>query len=188
MGLAIVHGIVTSYGGEIRVESAPGEGSVFSIYLRRIAGTSEILSTNPTRAIREGQGCILWVDDEPLLSRMGREMLESLGYEVVACINGVEALEIFRDMPYRFDVVITDQTMPILTGEKLAQEIRLIRADIAIILCTGFSHLIDEEKAVAMGLNAFFMKPLDRQFLAYTLEQVLGQRSRVSPPVVPSDM
>ncbi len=175
MGLAIVHGIVTSYGGEIQVLSTPGAGSTFTIYLPRLADATEAMSAKPAGAIDQGKGCILWVDDEPLLLRMGQEMLVKLGYEVVAHMSSREALETFRAMPYRFDLVITDQTMPILAGERLAKELRHIRADIPIVLCTGFSHVIDAEKAAATGINAFCMKPVEMKALARTIEQVLGR-------------
>jgi CheY-like chemotaxis protein len=116
------------------------------------------------------------VDDEEALSSLGQQMLEYLGYDVVISMCSHEALEIFRSMPYRFDLVITDQTMPHMTGEALARELRDIRPDIPIILCTGFSHTIDAEKAAAQGIDAFLIKPLTARDLGQVIRQILSPR------------
>ena len=129
-----------------------------------------------------GQNCILFVDDEEMLARSGQAILEKLGYEVVNRTSSLEALEVFRAMPERFDLVITDQTMPHMTGETLAREIRRIRPDTRIILCTGFSHTINAEKTQDLGIDAFCMKPLIPKDLAVTIQQVLEQ----PPELVPS--
>jgi CheY-like chemotaxis protein len=176
IGLSIVHGIATSYGGAVTAESRPGEGSAFAIYLPRFESPTAIETSEVAEVLPQGPSCILYVDDEALLARLGQEMLASMGYEVVATTSSAEALERFRAMPERFDLVITDQTMPSLTGENLARELRRIRADIPIILCTGFSHVIDAQKAQAMGINAFCMKPLDRGKFTRVIERVLGRR------------
>jgi CheY-like chemotaxis protein len=175
MGLAIVHGIVTSYGGAVTVESTPGEGSAFRVDLPRLGESVEADPSESPEAGPQGHGCILFVDDEELLARLGQETLEPLGYEVVPSVSSVDALSLFQAAPQRFDLVITDQTMPVMTGEQLARELRRIRIDIPIILCTGFSHLIDAERAQAVGISAFCMKPVDIQELARTIERVLGR-------------
>jgi PAS domain S-box-containing protein len=180
MGLAMVHGIVISHGGALTVQSATGTGTTFEIYLPRIDQTTEE-TTRSEVSIPHGKGCILFVDDEGALARLGQEMLEQLGYDVVARISSIEALEAFRAMPQRFDVVITDQTMPHMTGEALTRELRRIRPDIPIILCTGFSHVMNTEKAHALGIDAFCMKPLSTQDLGLTIQQVLAQRSEQIP-------
>jgi CheY-like chemotaxis protein len=172
MGLAVVHGITTSHGGVIDVQSAPGEGTTFTIYLPRIADVA-VEETPVLEALPHGSGRILFVDDERLLVRWGQEMLERLGYEVVAYTRSGEALEAFRRAPHRFDLVITDQTMPYLTGEKLAAEIKRLRPDIPIILCTGFSYTMDAEKAQALGFAAFCFKPLVARELVDTIQRVL---------------
>ena len=128
-------------------------------------------------AIPHGRSCILFVDDEVMLARLGQEMLELLGYDVVSRTSSIEALEVFRAMPQRFDVVVTDQTMPNMTGEHLARALRRIRPDIPIILCTGCSHTMTSEKAQAVGIDAFCMKPVVTRDLAVTIQQVLEQRS-----------
>lgn len=172
MGLAVVHGIVTSYGGTIRVESTPGQGTTFMIYFPRLEQsiTSE---SQKVKAIPRGDECILFVDDEEPLARLGQQMLASLGYTVVVRTSSIEALEAFRAAPHRFDLVITDQTMPNMTGEILAKELHRIRPDIPIILCTGFSHLMTPEKAQALGIQAYLSKPIVLHDLGVTIRRVL---------------
>jgi CheY-like chemotaxis protein len=174
MGLAVVHGIVTSHSGAIDVDSRPGQGTTFTIYLPQIqaAGTEELPPDTPAP---QGTGQILFVDDEETLARLGQRMLERLGYGVVARTNSIEALETFRNTPEAFDLVITDQTMPQMTGAVLARELRQIRPDIPIILCTGFSHVIDTDKAAAQGIDAFLLKPLIAKDLGLAIQQVLSQ-------------
>jgi CheY-like chemotaxis protein len=121
-----------------------------------------------------GQERILFVEDEAPLAELGWTMLTHLGYNVVACTSSREALDIFRAEPQRFDLVITDYTMPELTGEVLAREVRLLRPDLPIILCTGFSHALTPERARALGINAFLMKPLMVRDLGLAIRHVLG--------------
>jgi CheY-like chemotaxis protein len=176
MGLAMVHGIVTSHGGAITVQSAPGKGTTFQIYLPCIetAVDGEALVEEP---LPYGSGSILFVDDENSLARVGQRLLEQLGYDVVVKTNSLEALGVFRINPYRFDLVITDQTMPYVTGAALADKFRHIRPDIPIILCTGFSHTIDAAEAKTQGIDAFLMKPLMLRDLGRTIQKVLAQRT-----------
>jgi CheY-like chemotaxis protein len=180
IGLAVVHGIVTSHGGAITVESTPGEGTTFTVYLPRIADRAET-DTLLEEPVQGGQECILFVDDQELLARAAQAILAQLGYTVVRHTSSVEALEAFRAAPQRYDLVITDQTMPNLTGEALARELRRLRPDIPIILCTGFSHTMTREKARLLGINAFLMKPLTLRDLARTIREVLTQRSAQAP-------
>jgi signal transduction histidine kinase/ActR/RegA family two-component response regulator len=177
MGLAVVHGIVTNHGGAIIVQSTLGVGTTFAIYLPRIAeaATSE---QQHEAALPPGQGRILFVDDEEALAHMAQALLTRLGYEVVIQTSSLAALEIFRSTPQRFDLLITDQTMPGLTGEALACEIRRLRPDIPIILCTGFSYTMDADKATTLGINAFLMKPLVAHDLSLAIRQVFAQRAR----------
>jgi PAS domain S-box-containing protein len=176
MGLAIVHGIIISHGGAITVESALEEGSTFTIYLPQIAHDPAAAADPPEPFILQGTGRILFVDDEEVLARLGQALLEHLGYDVAAYTNSLDALKAFQAEPYRFDLVITDQTMPAMTGATLVEELRRIRSDIPIILCTGFSHLVNAEKAEALGVDAFVTKPGVTQELAVTIQQVLGQQ------------
>jgi CheY-like chemotaxis protein len=125
----------------------------------------------------QGKACILFVDDEESLVRLGEQILTHFGYEVVGQTSSVDALQLFRTTPQRFHLVITDQTMPHMSGEILAGELRRIRPDIPIILCTGFSHVMDETQARALGLNAFLLKPCTGKELALAVQQVLAPRS-----------
>ncbi|MBM3226641.1 MAG: response regulator, partial [Candidatus Tectomicrobia bacterium] len=176
MGLAVVHGIVTNHRGAIALHSTPGEGSTFEVYLPRI----DMPVTNPTthdERLLHGQGVILFVDDEEAIARLGQQMLEKLGYQAVVETSSLVALETFRQRPQHFDLVITDQTMPQMTGEVFAQELRAIRPDIPIILCTGFSHTVDADKARAQGIDAFLMKPMVARDLGQALQDVLQRRA-----------
>ena len=174
MGLAVVHGIVKSHGGAITVQSEPGRGTAFEIFLpiiqSRITPFEEKGSAPAT-----GHERILFVDDEKTLADLGRQMLERLGYSVVCRTSSIEALELFKTRPDQFDMVITDMTMPNLTGDKLAGQLMQIRADIPVILCTGFSERISEEKAKEMGIREFILKPLVIDKLAGTVRSVLDQ-------------
>jgi len=172
MGLAVVHGIVKSHGGAICVHSKPGKGTSFTIYLpliraevKKTAGTGTKLPT--------GDECILFVDDEKTLVDLGRQMLERLGYRVECRTSSIEALELFKNRPDQFDLVITDMTMPNLTGDKLTRQIMNIRPDIPVILCTGFSEQIGEESAKELGIREFIFKPLEMEKLAGTVRKVL---------------
>ena len=172
MGLAVVHGIVTSHGGAITVQSTPGSGTTFAIYLPRLPAATEA-DIHPEDLLPCGKGRILFVDDEAAIAHLGQALLEPLGYEVVVSTSSLAALEAFRATPHRFDLVITDQTMPTMTGEALARALRRLRPDIPIILCTGFSHTMDADKARALGMNAFLLKPLRAWELGATIQQVL---------------
>ena len=174
MGLSVVHGIVRSYDGAITASSELGKGSVFRVYLPVIDRQLE-----PRAAAEEhiptGSERILFVDDEPPLANIAKQTLETLGYDVQTRTSSIEALELFKSQRDRFDLVITDMTMPNMTGEDLAQELMRIKPGIPIILCTGFSSKIDERKASAMGIRAFVLKPVVIREIATTIRKVLDQ-------------
>jgi CheY-like chemotaxis protein len=127
-------------------------------------------------AIPRGKEQILLVDDEVVQVRSEQHLLERLGYKVIAKTDSLEALEVFRSQPEAFDLVITDQAMPHMTGIKLAEELMRIRSDIPIILCTGFSEAVDGKEAKAMGIREFMMKPFSARDLAETVRRVLGEK------------
>jgi len=172
MGLAIVHGIVKSYGGFISLYSEPGEDTVFHVFLPVIVKEllPEIKDIEP---IPIGRERILFIDDEEILAEMGKSMLERLGYQVTVRNNSMEALEIFQNQPDLFDLVITDQTMPGMTGADIARKMIQIRPDIPIILCTGYSTVISDEKAKSYGIKEFALKPLSKKDIAVLIRKVL---------------
>jgi CheY-like chemotaxis protein len=135
-------------------------------------------TTSRDESLPVGKGVILFIDDEEAIARVSQRILEQLGYQAVVRTSSLTALETFRQTPHHFDLVITDQTMPHMTGEALAYELRRIRPGIPIILCTGFSHTIDAEKAQAQGIDAFLMKPLVARDLGLAIQHVLAQRGR----------
>jgi nitrogen-specific signal transduction histidine kinase len=172
LGLSVVHGIVKQHDGFITVISEPGRGSTFTVYFPQIVGGLEADAVHDEK-IPTGCERILFVDDEEAIVEMGEDILAELGYDITSRMSSREALELFRLDPSRFDLVITDQTMPEMTGIDLAREILAIRADMPIIMCTGFSHLVDADKATAAGIRAFAMKPLTKREIARTIRNVL---------------
>ena len=180
MGLAIVHGIVLDHGGDLTVESEVGVGTTFRVYLPRLPGSTP-MRVDSQEPIPHGNWRILFVDDEEALVQAVQGMLSHLGYVVQGAHRSLEALEWFRAAPHDFDLVITDQTMPEMTGEALARELRRLRPDIPIIICTGFSYVIDEAKAQGLDVDAFLHKPIVLKELALAIEGVLAKRRSVYP-------
>ena len=174
MGLSVVHGIVRSHGGHIYTHSEPGQGSTFDIFLPAIYKQLQP-DDSVDRPVLTGTERILLVDDEPAIVNMSKQLIESLGYDVVTRISSIEALEFFSHQPESVDLVITDMTMPNMTGEELAEELMKIRPDIPVILCTGFSTRINEQKAKAKGIRAFVLKPIIKQKLSETIREVLDR-------------
>ncbi len=172
MGLAVAYGVVKSHGGGIAVRSEPGRGTTFEVYFPRALESPEedgdVLSNLPG-----GDEHILFVDDDETITGSVKLILEFLGYRVTAFTGSVQAMEAFAGDPSRFDAVITDQTMPQITGVELTCRMRDIRADLPVILCTGFSHAVDARKAREMGVAGFLMKPVVSRDLAVLLRQVL---------------
>jgi signal transduction histidine kinase/CheY-like chemotaxis protein len=159
IGLAQAHGIVKSHNGEICVQSKPGVGTRMDIYFPAMTPLDEKPMDVPISST-QGKGNILFVDDEKMLADIGKRMLERVGYQVTATTSPVQALEIFKYKPHRFDIVISDMTMPDMTGDTFFNEIKKIREDVPVIICTGYSSMMNEEKAQQMGVAALIMKPV----------------------------
>ncbi len=174
MGLAITHGIITGYGGFITCESEPDKGTVFDIYFPAIEEKT-VAAVKPVAVAPPGTGHILLIDDEKMLVELGKTMLERLGYVVTALTSSIEALNTFQNHPDLFDAIITDQTMPDMTGLELSRQILQIRPEIPIILCTGYSTLVDEKRAKAEGIKGFLDKPMTKKGIATLLRKVLDE-------------
>lgn len=177
LGLTVAYTIINDLGGRITVESEPGKGTVFDIYLplldsqqgKEFFGFEEQVAKD----LRGGSERILLVDDELDICRLGERMLGRLGYRVLAMTSSVDALETFKADPSGFDLVITDQSMPELSGVRITEEILRLRQDMPVILCTGFSETVGPEKAKEIGIRAFLMKPVDIGVLSRVIRQVL---------------
>lgn len=185
LGLSVAHSIIKSHGGLLHVESSPGHGSAFHVYLPKIYCVEEPFVADEPLPVANGHEKILFVDDEPALAFAGKKMLEKLGYEVVAGTDSRAALELFMARPASFDLVITDQTMPHMTGEMLAREVLKVRADVPIILCSGNSMVesggISMVKARAVGIQEFMTKPYERRAMSQLIRRLLD-RHRENPP------
>jgi PAS domain S-box-containing protein len=177
LGLAVVHGIVRRHLGTVTVYSEVGKGTTFHIYIPKLETKAQRVDAETTPiAICKGTGRVLFVDDEAALAAIGDRMLRQLGYQAVVKTSSVEALAAFRSQPDQFDLVVTDYTMPTMTGAGLATEILRIRPDVPVILCTGFNESIDEEKAKELGITGFVLKPLNMHVLEETVRRALDKQ------------
>jgi PAS domain S-box-containing protein len=177
LGLAIIHGIVKKYEGDIIVKSEPAKGTTFMVYLPLVDEQSIILEETKTD-LPKGSERVLFVDDEEAAVTAMKKILLRLGYNAVTTTSSLEALEKFSNSPESFDLVITDMTMPDMTGKKLVKEIKSIRPDIPVILCTGFSDQIDEEEAKKAGIDEYMIKPINMNDIAVAIRKVLETQDK----------
>jgi CheY-like chemotaxis protein len=180
LGLSVVHGIVISHGGALHVDSVPGVGTRFDMYFPR---TEAIRRHSPAGGIpvETGSEHVLFVDDEEHIAELGRRILERLGYQVTAETSSVRARERFETHPDSFDVIVTDQTMPRLTGLELAHEARRIRPEVPVVLTTGFSESVTTERLIQEGIAALVMKPYGGADLARAVRDALHRARTTSP-------
>jgi CheY-like chemotaxis protein/anti-sigma regulatory factor (Ser/Thr protein kinase) len=177
LGLAVVHGIVKSHRGAITVSSRPGAGTTFDVFFPVAQTAADIAGEKQLQETFAGRGeRILFVDDEPAIESLGKHLLGSLGYRVASRSNAVDALELFRSDPDGFDLVITDMTMPQMTGDRLALEMMRLRPDLPIIICTGFNELLNAERVQQTGIRALLMKPFLKNEAASVIREVLDRR------------
>ncbi len=176
MGLSVVHGIILAHHGTISVESQEGCGATFTIFLPYVDVTPTVLSTSPAPLnISKQDARILFIDDEEALVTMGQKFLEHLGYTVTVSTDALAALELFRNDPYHFQAILTDQTMPKMTGDTLATKLLELNPTIPIIVYTGFSHTLTPERAQQLGIRRLLLKPLLIQDLETALADILSQ-------------
>ncbi len=175
LGLSVVYGIVKNHGGVVTAQSEEGKGTAFDIYFSKIekASSEPDIQEKNTPFLPGGRERIMFVDDEAPIVKVGREMLTSLGYRVTGMGSSTEALDLFRRQPEKFDLVITDQTMPHMTGMEMAEEMLKVRADIPVFLCTGYSEMVTPEKARSIGIREFFLKPTVIHDLSRTIRKVV---------------
>jgi PAS domain S-box-containing protein len=173
LGLSVVQGAVKSCNGDIRIYSEPGKGTKIHVYLPIMVQNSDDIQTDRSESIAGGTEKILLVDDEEPIVRIEQQMLERLGYRVTIHTGSIDALEAFKANPDSFDLVITDMSMPNMTGVQFTREIKKIRPDIPVILCTGFSYLVNDEKCKTLGIQGFVMKPVLMKEIAETIRKVL---------------
>lgn len=172
MGLSVVHGIVKNHNGVINVKTAVGEGTSIEVYFPR---AEEPVQETEVRAgeVPTGDETIMVVDDEPALLKMMSKMLKRFGYEPVCFASSKEALLMYVEDPQAYDLVVTDQTMPNIPGSSLLQELKRLRPELPVIICTGYSDSIDPAKAKTLGADKLLYKPLSQEVLAHAIREAL---------------
>ncbi|MBU0944704.1 MAG: response regulator [Proteobacteria bacterium] len=174
LGLAVVHGIVTDCNGYITVYSEPGKGTAFLLYFPIVEGEAvDCSNQGVAEPVRGGNERIMFVDDEAIIANLASEVLKIYGYKITMFTNAVLAMQDFATHPDEYDLVITDMSMPIMTGLQLSRKIKEIRPDLSIILCSGYSEIIYKEKALALGISRYVPKPLMMDHLAKVVREVL---------------
>jgi signal transduction histidine kinase len=178
MGLSVVLGMVQSHDGDMQIDSVPGEGSTFRLYLPAQEEPASCSSHDDARVSVSGTERILFVDDEPMLLDMAEHVLTALGYRVTCTSSSLDALARLQQGGDEIDILVTDHTMPVMTGVELAKKALAIRADLPVILCTGYSTEIDGERAAAIGISRFVMKPYGARELGKLVREALDSKKK----------
>ena len=186
MGLSVVHGIIRDLGGEIQVDSTPGQGTTFTIVLPLVSPEQVNGDEEPVEELPRGRERVVVVDDEEDIQTTSRMMLEHLGYQVIVAGDPVRILEDIRAGRLACDLVITDQTMPAMTGLELARALKQFRADLPVILCTGFSDQVREDRLEEEGVDGLLMKPVELREMALAVRQTLDRYQRAPATGSPS--
>jgi len=179
LGLAVVYGIIKNHAGDIKVYSEVGKGTTFIVYLPLMEKTSEIQEQDQSERMPTGTERILLVDDEVSVAKLESQMLSRLGYDVTVRTDSEEALNTFKSNSDSFDLVISDMTMPHMTGDQISEKILSIKSDIPIIICTGFSERINREQAEIIGVQGFLLKPVVKSDMAQMVRKVLDEVKKV---------
>jgi CheY-like chemotaxis protein len=178
LGLAVVHGIVTRHGGAVAVESAPGLGTAVHVFLPATQVAGEATAPRMPAVIQSGHGeHVLWIDDEPTVASVSKRRLERLGYRVTTLTSSEAALDLLRTSPERFDLVITDLTMPAVTGLELATRLVITRPDLPVILSTGNAGIVPDEAARPANIREVLQKPTSEPALAAAVRRALAARA-----------
>ncbi|MCP4715407.1 MAG: response regulator [Deltaproteobacteria bacterium] len=183
MGLAVVHGIVHSFGGEILVESELNAGTVFRVLLPRVI-QNVVVKPVVRRGITGGTEHLMLIDDEEMMLDMGKRLFESIGYKVTAKLSSTDALATFCKDPHLFDLIITDFTMPGMNGYEVSREILQIRPEAPIILCTGFHEAVSANRTDELGIKKLIMKPFKMDDIARAVRAVLDEHKQVNDPLL----
>jgi CheY-like chemotaxis protein len=175
LGLSVVHGIVNNYEGSITVDSTPGKGTTFTIYLPQY-GTVPLNQSELNKTITKGNEYILFVDDEQEITYMGKKMLENLGYKVTIKSDSLSALTEFKSNPSKYSLLVTDQTMPQMFGTELSARMKEIRPELKVIIITGYIDKISEEMFAGSGVSEIIMKPLILSDFSKVIRKVLDEK------------
>jgi len=176
LGLSMAHGIVKNRGGDIQVNSEPGRGTEFYIYFPAVDTDTDEIKSTPDVELPRGHERILLIDDEEAILNMGQQMLTRFGYTVTIQNDSRTALSLFSERPYDFDLVITDLSMPGMTGIQLTRELLRCRPSIPVIMCTGFSDQITEERSGELGIKELILKPILKEDIARAIRRVLDRK------------